>query len=40
MPKGEYEKALKESGCKNVSLIYADKKDIKQKQNRLQHHLV
>ena len=33
MSKGEYEKALKESGYKNVSLIYTDKKDIKQKQN-------
>ena len=27
MSKGEYEKALKESSCKNVSLIYEDKKD-------------
>ena len=34
MSKGEYEKALRESGYKNVSLIYADKKDIKQKRNR------
>ena len=33
MSKGEYEKALRESGYKNVSLIYADKKDIKQKRN-------
>ena len=32
--KGEYEKALRESGYKNVSLIYTDKKDIKQKRNR------
>ena len=31
MSKGEYEKALRESGHKNVSLIY--KKDIKQKRN-------
>ena len=34
MSKGEYEKALRESGYKNVSLIYTDKKDIKQKRNR------
>ena len=34
MSKGEYEKALRESGYKNVSFIYADKKDIKQKRNR------
>ena len=34
MSKGEYEKALRESGYKNVSLIYADKKDLKQKPNR------
>ena len=34
MSKGEYEKALRESGYKNVSLIYTDKKDIKQKLNR------
>ena len=33
MSKGEYEKALRESGYKNVSLIYTDKKDIKQKRN-------
>ena len=33
MSKGEYEKALRESGYKNVSLIYPDKKDIKQKRN-------
>ena len=33
MSKGEYEKALRESGYKNISLIYADKKDIKQKRN-------
>ena len=31
MSKGEYEKALRESGHKNVSLIY--QKDIKQKRN-------
>ena len=29
MPKGEYEKVLRESGYKNVSLIYTDKMDIK-----------
>ena len=29
-----YEKALRESGYKIVSLIYTDKKDIKQKRNR------
>ena len=34
MSKGEYEKALRESGYKNVSLIYTDKKDAKQKRNR------
>ena len=34
MSKGEYEKTLKESGYKNVSLIYTDKKDIKRKRNR------
>ena len=34
MSKGEYEKALRESGYKNVSLIYTDKKDIKQKRKR------
>ena len=33
MSKGEYEKALRVSGYKNVSLMYTDKKDIKQKQN-------
>ena len=33
MSKGEYENALIESGYKNISLIYTDKKDIKQKQN-------
>ena len=33
MSKGEYEKARRESAYKNVSLIYTDKKDIKQKQN-------
>ena len=31
--KGEYEKALRKSGYKNVSLIYTDKKEIKQKRN-------
>ena len=34
MSKGEYEKALRESGYKSVSLIYTDKKAIKQKRNR------
>ena len=34
MSKGEYKNALTESGYKNVSLIYTDKKDIKQKRNR------
>ena len=34
MWKGEYEKALTEGGYKNVSLIYRDKKDIKQKRKR------
>ena len=34
MSKDEYEKALRESGYKNVSLIYADKTAIKQKRNR------
>ena len=33
MPKGEYEKDLRESGYKNISLIYTDKKDMKQKRN-------
>ena len=32
--KGEYEKVLRESGYKNVSLIYTDKKEVKQKRNR------
>ena len=32
--KGEYEKFLRESSCTNVSLVYIDKKDIKQKLNR------
>ena len=32
--KGEYEKTLRESSYKNFSLNYADKNDIKQKQNR------
>ena len=36
MSKGECEKALRESGSKNVSLIYTDKKDIK--QNRYRSH--
>ena len=34
MSKGEYEKALRESGYKSVSLIYTDKKEIKYKRNR------
>ena len=34
MSKGEYKKALRESGYKNVSLIYTDKNDTKQKRNR------
>ena len=33
MPKCEYEKTLTESGYKNVSLIYTDKKDVKQKRH-------
>ena len=33
LSKCEYEKALKESGYKNVSLIFTGKKDIKQKRN-------
>ena len=33
MSKGEYEKDLKESGYKNVSLVFTDKKDIKHKRN-------
>ena len=33
MLKGEHEKALRESGYKNISLIYTDKKDIKQTRN-------
>ena len=32
--KGEYEKALRESGYKSASLIYADKKNINQKRIR------
>ena len=32
-------KALRESGYKNVSLIYTDKKDIKQKRNR-SHNII
>ena len=31
MSKGEYEKALRESGYKDVILIYTDKQGIKQK---------
>ena len=34
MSKGEYKKPRRESGYKNISLIYTAKKDIKQKQNR------
>ena len=34
MSKGEYEKALRENVYRNFSLIYTDKKDIKQKRNR------
>ena len=34
MSKGEYEKALRESSYKNVSLVYTYKKGIKQKRNR------
>ena len=34
MSKVEYAKTLRESSKKNVSLIYTDKKNIKQKQNR------
>ena len=34
MSKGEYEKVLKESGYKKVTLIYTDEKDVKQKRNR------
>ena len=34
MSKGEYGKALRKSGYKNVTLNYTDKKDIKQKRNR------
>ena len=33
MSKGEYEKALRESGYINVSIIYTDKKNIKQERN-------
>ena len=32
--KGEYENVLRESGYKNVSLIYTDKKEVKQKRHR------
>ena len=39
MSKGEYEKAIKEGGYTNVSLIYTDKKDIKQKRNRY-HNII
>ena len=34
MAKSEYEKALRKTGYKNFSLIYTDKKDIKNKRNR------
>ena len=34
MSNGEHEKALRESGYKNITLIYKDKMDIKQKPNR------
>ena len=41
MSKGEYEKALRESRYKNVSLIYTDKKGHKTETKSLrQHHLV
>ena len=33
MSKGEYEKVIKGSGYKTVSLIYTDKNDIEQKRN-------
>ena len=33
MSKGEHKKALRESRYKNLSLIYTDKKDMKQKRN-------
>ena len=33
MSKGEYEKSLGKNGYKNVSLIFIDKMDIKQKRN-------
>ena len=33
MSKGEYEKALRKSGYKNVSWVYTDKNDIKHKRN-------
>ena len=39
MSKGEYEKALRESRYKNVSLVYTDKKDIKHKRNR-SHNII
>ena len=39
MSKGECEKALRESASKNVSLIYTDKKDIKQKRYR-SHNII
>ena len=32
--KGKYEKALRESGYKNVNLIYTDKKDVELKRYR------
>ena len=37
MSKGKYGKTLRESGYKNVSLIYTDKKDVKQKRNRFRN---
>ena len=39
MSKGEYEKALRESAYKNLSLIYTDQKDIKRKRNR-SHNII
>ena len=39
MSNGEHEKALSENGYKNVSFIYTDKKDIKQKRNR-SHNII
>ena len=37
MSKGKYGKTLRESGYENVSLIYTDKKHIKQKRNRFRN---